>query len=93
MHSVGIIEVADARGSRASEIAAAKGRELGCWAVVEHDIYIAAAKAALNEFGARIILAHGTAIHVTNARPPGAAARFDCVLRGPASRALMVSSK
>jgi hypothetical protein len=91
MRSVGIIEVTvPARGGleAAAELAAAKGRELGCWIVVEHGAFARLQARASLAFGARVLLAHGGGSHLPHAAPPARqTAQFDCVLQA-AHRAL-----
>jgi hypothetical protein len=85
LHSVGIIEVSAGTAARAGELAAAKGRDLGCWVIVEHSVFVEASSALA--FGARTMLAHGSAPHASEARPRRTVVRFDCVLIGvPAPR-------
>ncbi len=68
VRSVGIIEV-KGRRERAIASAAAKGAELGCWALIEHHVFVTMPRAHLR-FGARVYLAHGSAPHVTSLSPP-----------------------
>jgi hypothetical protein len=87
MHSVGTIEVTVTRGNmdRAVELATEKGRELGCWIVVEHEAFAKlGTRASTDEVP--IILVHGGPPHTPSVRPPDDAIQFDCVVRGAASR-------
>lgn len=79
MRSVGRIEVNVPESSgkkRVIELAVEKGRELGCWALVEHSAF-ATLKTAL-ENGARIWLAHGGG---HDASPGALHAEFHCVMK------------
>jgi len=89
LRSVGIIEVrvSEGRGGkRAAEIAIEKGRQLGCWILVEHSAFPAVQSRASVAFGAEIYLAHGGAPHVAAPNPPRTF-EFDCVVRDDAMRA------
>lgn len=84
MHSVGIIEVRVSRGNneRAIELATEKGRELGCWIVVEHAAFVesgAGRTAAVD-----LVLVHGAAPHASSVRLPSNVVQFDCVIQGVA---------
>jgi len=79
VRSVGRIEVNVPESSgkrRVIELAVEKGRELGCWVLVEHSAFLTL-KMALED-GARIFLAHGGG---HDASPGALRAEFDCVLR------------
>ena len=78
MRSVGLIEVTvPERGgiAAAAEAAAAKGRELGCWIVVEHGAFARLPARASLAHGARVLLAHGTVGHVHHVAPRRAGRR------------------
>ncbi len=78
MRSVGLIRINLPESSgrkRVLELAVEKGRELGCWVLVEHSAFT-----SLNaelEDGARIFLAHAGG---HEAAPGALQAEFDCVL-------------
>jgi hypothetical protein len=86
LRSVGVLAITVAKKyglSRAVELAADKGRELGCWAVIEHSTFETLQSHALS-FDARVILAHGPPHTPKHAGPPTTlTVEFDCVL--PAS--------
>lgn len=86
MRSVGIIEVtvSQTKGlARAIELAAEKGRELGCWVLIEHAIFQKLQSRASLAFGAGVTLAHGPAPTVGHTRAPSTlTAEFDCVVQG-----------
>ena len=79
--SVGIIEVHTDSEARAAEIAAAKGRELGCTILIEHRAY-ERLRAQLGS-GGQITLAHGAPHLPPKVTPPTTTYRFHCVVRGP----------
>lgn len=90
MRSVGIIEVVVPNSSvtaRGVQAAIEKGRDLGCWIVVEHSVFVVARSRASLDFGARIYLAHGPAPHISGAPRRSAKIEFDCVVQGDDSRA------
>lgn len=97
MRSVGLIEVTVPASSgihRAVEAAVVKGRELGCWILVEHSAFATLQSGASLPFGARIYLAHGGGGHSPSAPAAGAqasdgtvTAEFDCVLQAEITRA------
>lgn len=79
VRSVGRIEVNVPESSgkkRVIELAVEKGRELGCWVLVEHSAF-ATLKTALQD-GARIFLVHGGG---HDASPGALRAEFDCVVK------------
>ena len=88
LRSVGVLTITVAKKhglSRAVELATERGRELGCWLVIEHGIFEKRHAHALT-FGARVILAHGPPHTPKHAGPPTRlTVEFDCVL--PASDA------
>lgn len=88
IRSVGVIEITVPKKDgvkRAIELAADKGRELGCWMLIEHSTFEMLQSRASLDFGASIILAHGPVSAPPNIRGPGSklTAEFDCVM--PAS--------
>ena len=88
MHSVGIIEVTFLQRhlDLAVERAIEKGRELGCWIVVEHGVFLQLRTQASRDGGVTIILVHGGAPHTPSVRPPADVMQFDCVVRGAAAK-------
>ena len=91
MRSVGLIEVQVPKGGgsgRAVEVAVEKGRELGCWILVEHSIFATVQSRASLAFGARIYLVHGEAPHIRTSRPEWRKTEFDCVVRDETLRTL-----
>ena len=83
LRSVGIIEVTVPKKhgmERAIELAAAKGRELGCWLVIEHSTF---EKLAVSlAFDARVSLAHGPPSAAPAARVPAKlTAEFYCIVK------------
>lgn len=82
LRSVGIIEV---RGIDAEVKAAAKGRELGCWAVIDHAVFVKMQRVRTenaplgNASDTNALLAHGGAPHVETTRIPQNT-KFDCVM-------------
>lgn len=83
LRSVGIIEVS---GSEASARAAAKGQELGCWALIEHSIYDDVEPPVPGEHRSSVdspendrLFGHGTMHAVSTVKAPSAL-RFDCVM-------------
>lgn len=87
IHSVGIIEVSIRGGDaeqRAAEVAANKGQQLGCWAVVEHDAFVGLRAGLIG--GATIHFAHG-GLPDTHVKAPDRVFKFDCVVRGAGQRA------
>lgn len=93
IRSVGIISVDDVVGMSLSEIgkkAAAKGGELGCWAVVEHSAFLMLQRQGLSWLSApsgSVILVHGeggggasgSGGHTGWSEPR--TRKFDCVVR------------
>lgn len=75
-----MIEVKAPVGDRAVEAATAKGRELGCWALIEQTVFVQLQQASWNAFGARAILVHGPGPHVTHVTPPSSITEFHCVV-------------
>lgn len=89
MHSVGLIEVTFTRRHvhRAYERAREKGRELGCWIVIEHTAFEELGARASRIDGVAIILVHGGPPHTPNVRVrDGDVMQFDCVVRGAATK-------
>lgn len=89
LHSVGLIvvRVPSKRGpARAAALAVEKGRELGCWLLIEHSAFATLQTSTSLTSGARIFLAHGSAEH---AAPVTAALKieFDCVVQNEGSQA------
>jgi hypothetical protein len=84
LRSVGIIEVKARSREGAIERAAAKGAELGCWALIEHHVFVYMNQARL-VFGARVYLAHGTAPHVESIKPL-TVLELHCVVRDESQR-------
>lgn len=86
MRSVGLIEVTVPESSgieRAIDAATEKGRELGCWILIEHSAFATVQTRASLDHGAVIILAHGPGPHVgPSASPPVGkrTAQFHCVV-------------
>jgi hypothetical protein len=80
MHSVGTIEVTVAPGDveHAIERAREKGRELGCWIVVEHDAFVE--RRAARDHGVRFVRVHGGPHHTASVRAPSKVMQFDCVM-------------
>lgn len=83
LRSVGIIEVS---GSEASARAAAKGQELGCWALIEHSIFDGNEQPVPTEPRSSAgspensrLFGHGTMHAVSSVKTP-LALQFDCVL-------------
>ena len=95
MRSVGLIEVTVPASSgirRTVEAAVEKGRELGCWILVEHSAFATLQSSSSLAFGARIYLAHGGGGHGPSTSGDGASAsdgtltaEFDCVVQGSIS--------
>ena len=90
MHSVGLVEVkvpASSGLKRAVVVAATKGRELGCWVMIEHSVFAELNQASWNVFGARALLAHSPAPQIARVAPPTEVltTEFDCVLQGQSS--------
>lgn len=93
MRSVGLIEVTVPASSgmhRVVEAAAEKGRELGCWILVERSAFATLQSSAALSFGARAYLAHGGGGGHGPVPPTGAqasdgsiTAEFDCVMQAP----------
>ena len=82
VRSVGLIQVKAPEGTgmkRLIELAAKKGRELGCWIVVEHSVF-ERLKTALDH-GARALPTHGPVPHIGAVSPGTVRAEFDCVVR------------
>ncbi len=90
MRSVGLIEVTVPETSgidRAIEVAAEKGRDLGCWILIEHAAFASVRSRASLEHDASVILAHGGAdMHRPVMAPGKLTAKFDCVLPASAAR-------
>jgi hypothetical protein len=80
MRSVGIITVPTTSDARAMQMAADRGRELGCWIVVEHQRFSRRQADAGEVDDARVLLAcSGPHVRVLG----GPSVReFDCVVRG-----------
>ncbi len=92
MRSVGLIEVTVPGSSgikRAIEVATAKGRELGCWILIEHSAFATVQSSASLDHGATIVLAHGSGPHIGGPVAPEGkvTARFDCVVAAREARA------
>ncbi len=84
LRSVGLIEVAVpvSKGmSRAVELAVERGRQLGCWILVEHSIFATVQSRAVVGFGGTIYLTHGGAHFTKTAGPSLTRTEFDCVVR------------
>lgn len=86
MRSVGLIEVRVPKSSgieRAIDVAAEKGRELGCWILIEHSTFARVEPRASLDHGAIVTLAHGGVGHVGRSPSPRASvtAEFDCIVR------------
>jgi hypothetical protein len=86
MRSVGIIEVSvrSDQLERAIELAVAKGRELGCWAVIEHDAFARRASQVWLDSDVAIIRVHGMPPHADHKGPRTRILNFDCVVQGAA---------
>jgi hypothetical protein len=86
LRSVGLIKVTARESSgleHVIELAAEKGRELGCWMVIEHKAFESMQAQVELEGGGSIILAHGAAPHAGPApRPNNRTTVFDCIVRG-----------
>lgn len=99
MRSVGLIEVTVPASSgmrRVVEAAAEKGRQLGCWILVEHSAFATLQSSAALPFGARAYLAHGgggggghgpVAASGAQASDGAITGEFDCVMQAPPPRA------
>jgi len=97
MRSVGLIEVTVPASSgirRAIEVAVDKGREVGCWILIEHAAFATVQSRASLSFGARVFLAHGGGGHDPAPSSGGAqasdgtlTAEFDCVMQADVERA------
>lgn len=89
MRSVGLITVTVPESSgikSAIDVAVAKGRELGCWILIEHSAFEALQSQAGLIGGAHIFLAHGGGDggggHGQQSASSGTlSAEFDCVLQ------------
>lgn len=95
MRSVGFIQVTvpgDSGISRAIEVATAKGRDLGCWILIEHGAFATVQSSAPLDHGASIILAHGPGLHIRGPVGPKGklTAKFDCVMQMTTPRAAFV---
>lgn len=86
MCSAGVITVSwrsRAPIEQATQAAAQKGSQLGCWILIEHsDIPSPTGRKQLDD-GATLVLAHGTAgaIHDTSHHAKLRTALFDCMIR------------
>lgn len=85
IRSVGVIEITVPKKDgvkRAIEVAAEKGRELGCWMLIEHSTFETLQSRASLEFGASITLVHGPVSAPPNMRGPNSklTAKFNCVV-------------
>lgn len=87
MRSVGLIKVTVPESSgieRAVELAVEKGRELGCWIIVEHAAFVSLQSSAALSFGARVYLTHGGGGGDSRSSD-AVTAEFDCVLQAEQS--------
>lgn len=77
LQSVGMIEV---RGGDVDARAAAEGKQLGCWALIEHSLFdhLQRQPRTSSSSEAIALFAHGGAPHVSSVRPP-LSTQFDCV--------------
>lgn len=102
MRSVGTIVVTVAQSSgiqRAIEVAKEKGRQLGCWILIEESIFATARTRASLDHGAAVQLAHGGGDHGGQDRGGSESsdgkltAEFHCVLQdaGTSASAGMLS--
>jgi hypothetical protein len=80
MRSVGIITVPRTSDERAAQMAADRGRELGCWLVVEHERF-SRRQAHASEVDEPPVLLACSAPHVKSIGRPKSR-EFDCVVRG-----------
>lgn len=82
MRSVGVIEVRINSGdeSRSAELAITKGREIGCWILVERSAFERLRERARLEHGAIVILAHGPGPHIAGAPRPKVTTVFHCIV-------------
>ena len=79
----------------ATEVASAKGDEIGCWILVEHSAFARIQARASLDHGAYVLLAHGTgSMHAPIVRPGGRprTLQFDCVLKADALTSLEMGS-
>jgi hypothetical protein len=82
LRSVGLIKVTvrESSDEKTVDLAAEKGRTLGCWLVVEHSAF--EAMQSQLEGGATVILAHGAAPHAMPVpKFHDRSTVFDCVVR------------
>jgi hypothetical protein len=86
--SVGLVEVHADTEAQAAELASAKGREIGCWMLIEHTVF--EHRGAELADGGRIYLAHGGPQLPPRVKPPKTQYQFDCIVRGP--RATLATS-
>lgn len=84
MRSVGLIEVSFLHSTgveRAINAAIDKGRELGCWILIEHSAFEKRQSRAALDHGAHVILAHGPGHDVPTRSPARSRTMtFDCVI-------------
>lgn len=88
MRSVGIIEVIvpERKGlEHAMELAVKRGRELGCWLLIEHAAFEKLQSRASLGFGAAVTLAHGPPPTAKRVGGPSTKLRaeFDCIVQAP----------
>ncbi len=85
LRSVGLIEVTVPQSSgidRAIAVAIDKGRELGCWILIEHSAFATVSSSAELDHGARMILAHGAGPTPQGGGPKRKlVTEFDCVIQ------------
>ena len=84
LRSVGIIEVTVLESKdiqRAINAAVDKGRELGCWILIEHSAFAETQSNAMNDRNTRFLLAHGPGLSVHTRSPSRSrTVSFDCVI-------------